>query len=93
MLVPTSLSPSLKDGANILRADMVVAAVSSASVQEAIVNTSHVFLTNGLNDEPFGTRYYVEGPNVGEWIANEARPTVGSNFAIVALHDGLIYTG
>jgi hypothetical protein len=34
---------------------------------------------------PFGTKYNVEGPEVGKWIGNRARSTVGSNFALLAL--------
>lgn len=30
-----------------------------------------------------GTKYYVEGPDAGKWIANKARSTVGSNFALL----------
>ncbi|KAH8701553.1 glutaminase A L-glutamine amidohydrolase [Talaromyces proteolyticus] len=68
--------------------NLLVAATSSADVQAAIVNTTHTFLTNGLNDIPFGTKYYVEGDEVGIWIANRARPTVGTNFALLALDQG-----
>jgi hypothetical protein len=64
--------------------DVVAAAVSSPEVQQAVVNTTHAFLTNGLNTIPFGTKYYVEGPNAGQWIANRARSTVGSHFALLA---------
>ena len=71
--------------------NIVAAAVSSVEVQQAVVNTSHAFLTNGINDEPFGTRYFTTGPRVGQWLSNKARPTVGSNFAILALKEGLIY--
>jgi hypothetical protein len=69
--------------------NIVAAAASSVTVQEAVVNTTHTFLTNGLNKVPFGTKYYVEGPDVGIWIGNEARSTVGSHFAILALDQGL----
>jgi hypothetical protein len=37
---------------------------------------------------PFGTKYNVEGSEVGKWIGNRARSTVGSNFALLALKDG-----
>lgn len=73
--------------------NIVVAAVSSEAVQKAIVSTSHEFLTNGLHDVPFGTRYFVTGADAGQWLSNKARPTVGSNFAILALKQGLIYQG
>lgn len=65
--------------------DIVAAAASSTAVQKAVVNTTHAFLTNGLNTIPFGTKYFVEGSNAGQWIANRARSTVGSDFAIMAL--------
>lgn len=68
--------------------DLLVAATSSADVQKAIVNTTHTFLTNGLNTIPFGTKYYVRGDEVGVWIGNKARPTVGTNFGLLALDQG-----
>ncbi|KAF2771578.1 glutaminase A L-glutamine amidohydrolase [Teratosphaeria nubilosa] len=68
--------------------NIVAAGASSISVQEKVINTTHAFLTNGLNNIPFGTKYYVEGANVGKWIANKARSTVGSNFALLALDQG-----
>lgn len=68
--------------------NLVVAGASSTAVQEAIVNTTHAFLTNGLNTIPFGTKYYVEGANVGKWIGNEARSTVGSDFSLLAIDQG-----
>ncbi|MCJ1314388.1 regulator of (H+)-ATPase in vacuolar membrane [Agyrium rufum] len=42
--------------------NVVAAAASSTDVQEAVVNTTHAFMTNGLNTIPFGTKYNVEGP-------------------------------
>lgn len=69
-------------------ADIVAAGASSSAVQEAIINTTHAYLTNGLHSVPFGTKYNVEGPEVGKWIGNRARSTVGSNFALLALKDG-----
>lgn len=68
--------------------DIVAAGASSNAVQEAIVNTTHTFLTNGLNTVPFGTKYNVEGPQVGVWLGNKARSTVGSHFALLALQQG-----
>ena len=73
-------------------ADIVYAAASSPELQQAVVKTSHAFLTNGKNDQPFGTKYPVTGPQAGKWMGpNKARPTVGSNFAILAMKEGLIY--
>jgi hypothetical protein len=68
--------------------DIVAAGASSAAVQAAIINTTHAYLTDGLHSVPFGTKYNVEGPEVGKWIGNRARSTVGSNFALLALKDG-----
>ncbi|RMY80948.1 hypothetical protein D0862_12537 [Hortaea werneckii] len=68
--------------------NIVAASASSTAVQAAVINTTHAFLTNGMNDIPFGTKYEVEGQRVGKWISNRARSTVGSNFALVALKEG-----
>ncbi|RMY57568.1 hypothetical protein D0863_12587 [Hortaea werneckii] len=68
--------------------NIVAASASSTAVQAAVINTTHAFLTNGMNDIPFGTKYEVEGPRTGKWISNRARSTVGSNFALVALKEG-----
>ena len=68
--------------------NIVASAASTTAVQNAVVNTTHAFMTNGLNTIPFGTKYYVEGSNVGEWIGNKARSTVGSDFAILAVQQG-----
>lgn len=65
------------------------AAISSTTVQETIVNTTHTFLFNEKNDIPFGTKYYVSGSNAGVWIANKARSTVGTHFSIAAFQQGL----
>lgn len=73
--------------------DIVAAGASSAAVQEAVVNTTHAFLTNGLNSVPFGTKYNVEGANLGVWLGNKARSTVGSHFALLALKYGTWGTG
>lgn len=70
------------------RADIVAAGASSEAVQAAVINTTHAFLTNGLNTIPFGTKYYVECADVGKWIGNKARSTVGSDFALLALKYG-----
>ncbi|KAI6820882.1 DUF1793-domain-containing protein [Hortaea werneckii] len=68
--------------------NIVAASASSTAVQAAVIDTTHAFLTNGMNDIPFGTKYEVQGPRVGKWISNRARSTVGSNFALVALKEG-----
>ncbi|RMY42419.1 hypothetical protein D0865_11984 [Hortaea werneckii] len=68
--------------------NIVAASASSTAVQAAVINTTHAFLTNGMNGIPFGTKYEVEGKRAGKWISNRARSTVGSNFALVALKEG-----
>ncbi|KAI6907044.1 DUF1793-domain-containing protein [Hortaea werneckii] len=68
--------------------NIVAASASSTAVQAAVINTTHAFLTNGVNDIPFGTKYEVEGKQAGKWISNRARSTVGSNFALIALKEG-----
>ena len=68
---------------------MTAAALGFEDLETAIVNTTHTFMTNGKNDIPFGTKYYVSGSKAGEWIANKARSTVGLHFSISALKQGL----
>jgi Domain of unknown function (DUF1793) len=72
----------------VIKSDLQVAPIVSAEVQEQIINTTHTFLTNGLNTIPFGTKYYVEGDEIGVWIGNEARSTVGLSFSLLALDQG-----
>jgi hypothetical protein len=65
------------------------AAVDNEELQGAVVNATHAFLTNGMNTEPFGTKYVVEQPGtIGQWIGNRARSTVGANFALILLEQG-----
>jgi hypothetical protein len=71
--------------------DVVAASTSSESVQEAVIDTTHAFLTNGQNSIPFGTKYIVEGPRTGLWIGNKNRASVGSHFALMALKQGTWY--
>ncbi|CAK3896735.1 related to glutaminase A [Lecanosticta acicola] len=68
---------------------MTAAALGSEDLTREIVNTTHAFLTNGINEIPFGTKYYVSGSDAGVWIANKARSTVGTHFSIAALQQGL----
>lgn len=72
--------------------DVVAASTSSESVQEAVIVTTHAFLTNGQNSIPFGTKYKVEGPRIGLWIGNKNRASVGSHFALMALKQGSWYS-
>lgn len=68
--------------------DIMYAAVAGTELQKKIIDTTHTFLTNGLNKIPFGTKYVVEGADAGKWIGNKARSTVGTHFALVALQQG-----
>ncbi len=70
--------------------DIAAASVSSTEVQEAVINTTHTFLTNGQNSIPFGTKYIVEGEGTGKWIGNVNRASVGTHFALMALREGPI---
>ena len=61
------------------------AATSAPDVSKRIMDTTHEFLRTMRNGVVFGTKYVVSGEETGKWIANTARPTVGSNFALWAL--------
>jgi len=66
------------------------AAVNNVQLQSLVVNATKAFLTNGLNSEPFGTKYEVMAPGTeGKWVGNRARSTVGANFALIALEQGV----
>jgi hypothetical protein len=68
----------------------VAASVDNPTLQGSVVNATHAFLTNGMNTEPFGTKYTVEVPGViGQWVGNRARSTVGANFALLTLEQGV----
>lgn len=69
--------------------NFLVASVSSKELQQKVVQSTWEFLSNGLNSIPFGTKYYVEGDQTGQWISNKARSTVGAHFALVALQQGV----
>ena len=73
---------------NIASLDIVAAAASSLEIQESVINTTHTFLTNRINDVPFGTKYNVIGSEAGKWVGNEARSTVGSHLALLTLRQG-----
>ncbi|KUI69338.1 hypothetical protein VM1G_05065 [Cytospora mali] len=56
-------------------------------VGEKAVNAMHKFLTNGLNSVPMPTKFVVEGTSdIGTYVVNKARPTVGSVWALLALN-------
>lgn len=65
------------------------AAIATEELQKSIVQTTHMFMTNGKNTIPFGTKYFVQGTEAGVWIGNKARGSVGTHFAIVALQQGV----
>lgn len=69
------------------------AAVDNVEFQGVVVNATKAFLTNGRavgNNEPFGTKYEVIAPGTeGKWVGNRARSTVGANFALIALEQGV----
>ncbi|SMR53333.1 unnamed protein product [Zymoseptoria tritici ST99CH_3D1] len=69
------------------------AASGSEELKKKVVESTWSFLTNGLNRVPFGTKYVVEEGaeegQVGEWIGNKARSTVGGHFAILAVEEGV----
>ncbi|SMQ50493.1 unnamed protein product [Zymoseptoria tritici ST99CH_3D7] len=69
------------------------AASGSEELKKKVVESTWSFLTNGLNRVPFGTKYVVEEGaeegEVGEWIGNKARSTVGGHFAILAVEEGV----
>ena len=71
--------------------DIVAASVSSEAVQQAVIETTHAFLTNGKNSIPFGTKYAVTGPQIGQWLGNKNRASVGSHFALLALKQSTWY--
>ncbi|KUI53061.1 hypothetical protein VP1G_00456 [Cytospora mali] len=59
----------------------------SYGVGEKAVNAMHKFLTNGLNSVPMPTKFIVDGTsNIGTYVVNKARPTVGSVWALLALN-------
>lgn len=61
------------------------AAYSSIKVRDHLVNAVHAVLTGGYNNVPYPTKYNVKGSDLGEYIVNRARSTVGHNF-ILALN-------
>ncbi|KXT11724.1 hypothetical protein AC579_6979 [Pseudocercospora musae] len=68
--------------------NIMYASIAGSELQQAIINTTHAFLTDGQNDIPFGTKYVVSGAEAGKWIGNRARSTVGTHFALTALKQG-----
>ena len=58
----------------------------SQKVQERAISLVHQFITNGLNNVPFPTKFNVSGSGIGVYINNKARPTVGAMWAPMALN-------
>ena len=70
------------------------AATSDESVLMSVINTTHTFLTDVRNANPFQTKYGVHGGLAGLAIPpNEARSTVGANFAPLVLRGVRIEMG
>ena len=59
---------------------------ASDNIQTKAINMVHQFITNGLNNVPFPTKFNVQGSSIGIYIQNKARPTVGSIWAPMALN-------
>ncbi|KAF3771350.1 hypothetical protein M406DRAFT_22508, partial [Cryphonectria parasitica EP155] len=59
---------------------------SSYGVGESAVDAMFKFITNGLNPVPMPTKFVVSGSSdLGEYVNNKARSTVGSVWSLVAL--------
>ena len=75
------------------------AASKNSTFNDLVITAVHDFISNGKNTEPFGTKYVVDsddGRTIGQWLGNRARPTVGSNFALLAIEQGYwgsLYSG
>ena len=66
-------------------AGAVSAKSGAADVQEKAIDMVWSFITNGLNTVPFPTKFDVQGADIGKFIVNKARPTVGSMWAPIVL--------
>lgn len=75
---------------------MLFSAASSPGAENStrtmFVDDVHRFITDGLDDVPFGDRYFVEGGRVGRFDGFRARPAVGGHFAILALGGARYYS-
>ena len=70
------------------------AATSDDSLLLSVVNTTHAFLTDERNTNPFQTKYGIHGGLAGLAIPpNEARSTVGANFAPLVIRGVRIVMG
>jgi hypothetical protein len=60
-------------------------ATSSSSTMIMFINDIHSYLTNGLNDVPFGGRYYISSGTLGMYYDYKARPVVGGEWSAMAV--------
>ncbi|KAF9884633.1 hypothetical protein FE257_001386 [Aspergillus nanangensis] len=71
-----------------------VAATVYDEARTMLIADMHAYISNGLNQAPFSDRYWVQDNNVdqtntaGHDHAFRGRPTLGSHFALMALHGG-----
>lgn len=70
--------------------DMWIAATCPADV-DTIIGFEHAFFTNGKNTVPFADRFYVTGNQAGTFVTAQARPTLGTTFALL-LGKGVSFT-
>ena len=70
--------------------DMWIAATCPNDV-DAIIGFEHAFFTNGKNTVPFADRFYVTGLQAGRFVKAQARPTLGTTFALL-LGKGVSFT-
>ena len=61
-------------------------ATSSDYVKNALIDGTHHFLTNRLNDVPGPSLWYVEGPQAGKYRGSIAKGIVGGYFMEVAVN-------
>lgn len=61
------------------------AVTSSDEVRDGLINGMHAFLTDGLNNSPGPTRWYVTGPAAGTWPGTSSidKPTAGAYWILV----------
>lgn len=60
---------------------------ASYGIGAKAVAAMHTFVTNGLNSVPMPTKFIVTGDSdIGTYVNNKARPTVGSVWALIALN-------
>ena len=83
---PAGLPYSSRSDFAIVDWNMWSAAITASDVTAQLIGTTHQFLRTMRNGIVFGTKYVVAGKDAGQWTGNTARPTVGANFALWALH-------